>query len=197
MGPRTVEYRESIYVGYRYYDTAKKDVRYPFGYGLSYTKFEYSDLKLSKKSMKDTDTLTVTYKVKNVGDVAGAEVSQVYVKDNESTIFRPEKELKGLALEVKEILEEYPSARDDNWDLIFAYHFKKFQIPVLTLLSNLLRKINIESLTRAKRKVQELFPHLRGEKRLEREKRRALFVDFSKTTQKDLEEFWEDENCED
>ena len=96
MGPRTVEYRESIYVGYRYYDTAKKDVRYPFGYGLSYTKFEYSDLKLSKKSMKDTDTLTVSYKVKNVGDVAGAEVSQVYVKDNESTIFRPEKELKGF-----------------------------------------------------------------------------------------------------
>ena len=108
-----------------------------------------------------------------------------------------EKELKGLALEVKEILEEYPSTRDDNWDLIFAYRFKKFGIPILKLVEEQLRKINIESLTRAKRKVQELFPHLRGEKRLEREKRRALFVEFSKTKQKDLEEFWEDENCED
>lgn len=108
-----------------------------------------------------------------------------------------EKELKGLALKVKEILEECPSARDDNWDLIFAYHFKEYGFPVFELLENQLREINIESLTRAKRKVQELFPHLRGEKRLERERRRALFVDFSKTTQKDLEEFWEDENCED
>lgn len=92
---RSVEYRESIYVGYRYYDKAKKDVRFPFGFGLSYTKFAYSGLKLSKKKIKDTDTLTVTFKVKNVGQVPGAEVAQVYVSDKESTIFRPEKELKG------------------------------------------------------------------------------------------------------
>lgn len=92
---KSVEYRESIYVGYRYYDKAKKDVRFPFGFGLSYTSFEYSELKLSKKKIKDTDTLTVSFKVKNTGDVAGAEIAQVYVSDKESTIFRPEKELKG------------------------------------------------------------------------------------------------------
>ena len=93
---RNVEYRESVYVGYRYYDTFKKDVLFPFGYGLSYTKFEYSGLRLSRRSIKDTDTLKVTFKVKNVGDVAGAETAQVYVTDKESTVYRPEKELKGF-----------------------------------------------------------------------------------------------------
>ncbi len=92
----TVEYRESVFVGYRYYDTAKKAVRYPFGHGLSYTRFEYSDIKTSAESVKDTDTVTVTFKVKNTGSVAGAEIAQVYVKDNDSTIYRPEKELKGF-----------------------------------------------------------------------------------------------------
>ncbi len=94
--PLTVEYREGIYVGYRYFDTAKKDVLFPFGYGLSYTSFEYSDMKLSAKNIKDTDTLTVSFTVKNTGSVAGAEIAQVYVKDTDSTIFRPEKELKGF-----------------------------------------------------------------------------------------------------
>ncbi|MBR1810362.1 MAG: glycoside hydrolase family 3 C-terminal domain-containing protein [Clostridia bacterium] len=92
----SVEYREGIYVGYRYYDTAKKDVLFPFGYGLSYTTFAYSGLKLSKKKIADTDTLTVSFKVKNTGTTDGAEIAQVYVKDNESTIYRPEKELKGF-----------------------------------------------------------------------------------------------------
>ena len=94
--PVTVEYRESVYVGYRYYDTAKKDVLFPFGFGLSYTDFKYSGLKLSKKKIKDTDTLTVTFKVKNVGKVAGAEIAELYVRDEESTIYRPEKELRAF-----------------------------------------------------------------------------------------------------
>ena len=94
--PVSVEYREGIYVGYRYYDKAGKDVRFPFGFGLSYTKFEYSDLKLSAPSIKDTDTLTVSFKVKNVGDRDGAEAAQLYVSDTESTIYRPVKELKGF-----------------------------------------------------------------------------------------------------
>lgn len=93
---KSVEYRESIYVGYRYYDKVKKDVLFPFGFGLSYTAFTYSDIKLSKKNIKDTDTLEVSFKVKNTGDTAGAEIAQVYVNDKESTIFRPEKELKGF-----------------------------------------------------------------------------------------------------
>lgn len=93
---RSVEYRESVYIGYRYYDSAEKDVLFPFGYGLSYTEFKYSGLKISKKKIKDTDTLTVSFKVKNIGDRAGAEIAQIYVSDSESTIFRPKKELKGF-----------------------------------------------------------------------------------------------------
>lgn len=92
----SVEYREGVYVGYRYYDSAKKDVRFPFGFGLSYTTFEYSDLKLSADSIKDSDTLTVSFKIKNTGTVDGAEAAQLYVSDVESTIYRPVKELKGF-----------------------------------------------------------------------------------------------------
>ena len=92
----SVEYRESVFVGYRYYDSAKKDVLYPFGFGLSYTNFEYSDIKLSAESIKDTDEVTVSFKIKNTGSVDGAEVAQVYVKDDESTIYRPVQELKGF-----------------------------------------------------------------------------------------------------
>lgn len=92
----TAEHRESIFIGYKYYDTAEKDVLFPFGFGLSYTSFKYSALKLSKKKMKDSEELTITFKVKNTGKVSGAEIAQIYVKDKESTIFRPEKELRAF-----------------------------------------------------------------------------------------------------
>ena len=92
----SVEYREGIYVGYKYYDTAKKEVRFPFGHGLSYTTFEYSDVKVSSDKIKDTDSVTVSFKIKNTGSVDGAEIAQVYVSDVESTIYRPAKELKGF-----------------------------------------------------------------------------------------------------
>ena len=95
-GPVTSEHRESVYIGYRYYDKAQKDVLFPFGYGLSYTTFEYSNLKVSADSIKDTDTLKVSFTLKNTGNVDGAEVAQLYVADKESTIFRPVKELKGF-----------------------------------------------------------------------------------------------------
>ncbi len=94
--PATVEFRESIYIGYRYYDKINKKVRYPFGFGLSYTTFEYSGLKLDKSEMTDNDTLTVSFKVKNTGSVAGFETAQIYVSDKESTVFRPVKELKAF-----------------------------------------------------------------------------------------------------
>lgn len=89
-------HKESVYIGYRYYDTAKKDVLFPFGFGLSYTNFEYSDIKLSKNSVKDSETVTVSFKIKNTGKVDGAEIAELYVKDDESTIFRPEKELRAF-----------------------------------------------------------------------------------------------------
>lgn len=95
-GPKTTEHRESIFVGYRYYDTAKKNVLFPFGYGLSYTTFEYSNLKLSNNIINDNEQLTIEFTIKNTGDVDGYEIAQVYVKDIESSIFRPEKELKGF-----------------------------------------------------------------------------------------------------
>lgn len=89
-------HKEGVYIGYRYYDTAKKDVLFPFGFGLSYTSFEYSDIKLSKSSIKDSESVKVSFKIKNIGKVDGAEVAQLYVKDDESTIFRPEKELRAF-----------------------------------------------------------------------------------------------------
>jgi len=91
-----VEYREGIFVGYRYYDTKNVETLFPFGYGLSYTTFEYSNLSVSSNKLKDTETLTVTVNVKNAGAVAGKEVVQLYVKDLESSVSRPEKELKGF-----------------------------------------------------------------------------------------------------
>lgn len=94
--PATVEYRESIYIGYRYYDKTKKEVRFPFGFGLSYTTFEYSDLDLNKNYMLDDEELTVKFKVKNTGKVTGAETVQLYVADKESTVFRAAKDLKGF-----------------------------------------------------------------------------------------------------
>ena len=96
-GPQTVEHRESLYVGYRYYDSARKEVRYPFGYGLSYTSFAYDDIQLDKSAVYDDETATLTCRITNTGEVAGAEIVQLYVRDVDSTPFRPEKELKGFA----------------------------------------------------------------------------------------------------
>ncbi len=91
-----VEYREGIYVGYRYYDKKKMPVRYPFGHGLSYTTFEYSDMSLSADAIKDTDVLTVSLKVRNTGNMAGKEIVQLYVSDKTGSPNRPEKELKNF-----------------------------------------------------------------------------------------------------
>lgn len=92
MGPINVQYRESIFVGYRYYDAANQNVAFPFGFGLSYTKFDYSNLSVEK----DGNTAKVTFTVKNVGDVKGKEVCEVYVGQKDSVIFKAPKELKGF-----------------------------------------------------------------------------------------------------
>lgn len=91
-----VEYREGVFVGYRYYDTKKMEVRFPFGFGLSYTNYEYSNLKVSADHIKDTDVLEVSVDVTNTGGMAGKEVVQLYISDVESTVIRPVKELKGF-----------------------------------------------------------------------------------------------------
>jgi len=92
-----VRYGEGLFIGYRYYDARQIPVQFPFGYGLSYTTFTYSNAKVSAKNFKDVDGLTVTVDVTNTGDVAGKEIVQVYVHDQKSGLVRPEKELKGFA----------------------------------------------------------------------------------------------------
>ena len=92
-----IHYNEGIFVGYRWYE--KKDIEplYPFGFGLSYTNFEYSDLKVSKSSFKPDDIVEVSFIIKNTGKVAGAEIAQLYINDKESSLPRPVKELKGFS----------------------------------------------------------------------------------------------------
>lgn len=92
-----VEYREGVFVGYRYYDKKKMEVLFPFGHGLSYTSFLFSNLKLSKKRMDDTEELQVTVEVKNTGHCAGKEVVQLYVAAPEDgEVIRPVRELRGF-----------------------------------------------------------------------------------------------------
>jgi beta-glucosidase len=89
-------YSEGLYMGYRGYDKKHAKPLYPFGYGLSYTTFDYSDLKLSTNVMAPGSTVDVTFKVTNTGDKAGFEVAQLYVHPNNPAVDRPEKELKGF-----------------------------------------------------------------------------------------------------
>ncbi|MCI5647996.1 MAG: glycoside hydrolase family 3 C-terminal domain-containing protein [Fusicatenibacter sp.] len=90
------EYREGIFVGYRYYDKKKMEVLFPFGHGLSYTTFAFSNLQLDRSEMNDTDTLTVSVDVTNTGSVPGKEVVQLYVGAKGGSVIRPVRELKGF-----------------------------------------------------------------------------------------------------
>lgn len=90
------DYREGVFVGYRYYDKKDMNVLFPFGYGLSYTTFAYSNLRLSASEITDQETLTATVTVKNTGSRAGKTVVQLYVGDKVSTVLRPVRELKGF-----------------------------------------------------------------------------------------------------
>ncbi|HZK11706.1 MAG TPA: glycoside hydrolase family 3 C-terminal domain-containing protein, partial [Atribacterota bacterium] len=91
-----VEYKEGLFVGYRYYDAKGIEPLFPFGHGLSYTNFEYADISVDKNEIKDTDTITVKVKVKNTGRIVGKEIIQLYIRDIESSVIRPLKELKGF-----------------------------------------------------------------------------------------------------
>jgi len=113
----TVEYRESIYVGYRYYDKAKKSVLFPFGHGLSYTTFEYSNLEVKQTKYGKA----VTFKVKNTGKVDGAEVVQVYVGNAESVLFKADKELRAFTKVRLKAGEEKDLSFDLNMDA-FSYY---------------------------------------------------------------------------
>lgn len=119
---RTCEYREGLYVGYRYYDTANIPVRYPFGHGMSYTSFAYSDLK--------ADTHSVTFTVTNTGAVDGAEVAQVYISCKNGKVFRPKKELKGFTKVFLKAGEskEVTVALDDKAFRYFDVRTGKFEV---------------------------------------------------------------------
>ena len=91
-----VLYGERIFVGYRYYDKRRIEPLFPFGHGLSYTEFSYSDLEVSAEHVSDKDSLTVSVTVTNSGDVTGKEIVQLYVKDEEASVQRPEQELRGF-----------------------------------------------------------------------------------------------------
>lgn len=115
--PRQVEYAEGIYVGYRYYQKADVKVRFPFGYGLSYTEFEYSGLE------KENDTVSCT--VKNVGDCDGAEVVQLYVADKTGHAYRPVRELKAFKKVFLKAGEEKQITFDLTADMYSYYDTKK------------------------------------------------------------------------
>lgn len=93
---RQVYYKEGIYVGYRHFDSKKVQPQFPFGYGMSYTTFKYGKPSLSSATIGSGDTLTVSIPVTNVGKREGKEVVQLYISDEQCTVDRPEKELKGF-----------------------------------------------------------------------------------------------------
>ncbi len=115
-----VEYKEAIYVGYRYYDKVEKDVLFPFGYGLSYTNFMYSNLKINQNN---TD-IEVSLKIKNIGNVKGKEIAQVYISKENSNIYRAKKELKGFEKIELESGEEKEIVVHLNKDLFNYYDVK-------------------------------------------------------------------------
>ncbi|MDR1904892.1 MAG: glycoside hydrolase family 3 C-terminal domain-containing protein, partial [Treponema sp.] len=92
----TVEYREGVFVGYRYYDKKEAEVLFPFGHGLSYTTFEYGNLRINKSEVTDTEILVVTVSVKNTGKRSGMDAVQLYVKNPNSKVIRPVRELRAF-----------------------------------------------------------------------------------------------------
>jgi beta-glucosidase len=94
---KRVAYTEGIFLGYRYYDRSTTKPLFPFGFGLSYTRFQYSHLNVAPRQSSSPDSVTVSFDVKNIGHRAGAEVAELYVGDSHSSVPRPVKELKGFA----------------------------------------------------------------------------------------------------
>lgn len=118
--PRQLIYREGLNVGYRHFTTQDLPVLFPFGHGLSYTRFAYSDAKLTAAWSPETQTLTAAVTLTNAGDRAGAEVVQLYVRDVESTAYRPDRELKAF----EKIMLQPGESREVTFELdrrAFAY----------------------------------------------------------------------------
>lgn len=117
-----VRYGEGLFIGYRYYDAKEMPVQFPFGYGLSYTSYEYSNPQVSASSFKDTDGVTVSVDVTNTGSMAGKEIVQVYVHDQVAGLVRPFKELKGFAKVALEPGETKTVSVDLDFRAFAYYH---------------------------------------------------------------------------
>ena len=122
-GTHEVKYSDGIFIGYRYYETSPVKPLFPFGFGLSYTTFAFSNLSVSPTTATATGPIQVTFDVKNTGSTAGAEVAQIYVGDPSATVKRPKMELKGFSrvmLEPGEV-RHVTSALDERslayWDV--------------------------------------------------------------------------------
>ena len=96
-GEKKTEYKEGVFIGYRYFDKAAVQPRFPFGYGLSYTTFAYKNLSITPAVATGDEVVTVTFEVTNTGNRAGSEVAEVYVGEPHGSVPRPAKELKGFA----------------------------------------------------------------------------------------------------
>jgi beta-glucosidase len=96
-GDKHVAYSEGVFLGYRHFDSHGVEPLFPFGFGLSYTRFEFGDLKVNRKDFKSSEPVEVTIRVKNAGKREGAEIVQLYVADPISSVPRPAKELKAFA----------------------------------------------------------------------------------------------------
>jgi len=121
-GAGKVRYGEGLFIGYRYYDAKELPVLFPFGHGLSYTTFAYSNAHVSAQTFRDVDGLTVTVDISNTGKMAGKEIVQVYVRDCASGLVRPEKELKGFAKVELQPGETKPVAIELDFRAFAYYH---------------------------------------------------------------------------
>ncbi len=121
-GNGEVRYGEGIFIGYRYYDAKEIPVQFPFGYGGSYTTFEYSELRLSASNIADVDGLTVSVDVTNTGKMTGKETVQIYIRDRQSKLIRPPKELKGFVKLDLQPGETKTAEVHLNWRAFAYYH---------------------------------------------------------------------------
>lgn len=151
-GVQTVHYKEGLYVGYRYFDTYKVEPLFCFGHGLSYTTFEYSDIRISKEEKDNDIKVIATFNVKNIGTVAGAEVIQGYVRDIESQLERPEKELKAFdkvflqPQEKKEVKLEFDKkafAYYNDEEVTWVCEKGEFEILIAASAQDIRLKVNI------------------------------------------------------
>ena len=123
---RQANYGEGLFIGYRYYDTKNLEPLFPFGFGLSYTTFAYTGITASAASIKDSDGVTIEVSLRNAGRVAGKEVIQLYVREQDPGVIRPEKELKGFAKIAlspgEEKVVNFQLSKRDFWSYDTALH---------------------------------------------------------------------------